>query len=286
MKIYLLLLCSFLVPHSFALATEYTFCADTVAYSDPGLTARDPGKDWICGLTPDASGARCPSAQTRACQGGTLPGPHDVPNGGIAWFWAQSANASQDVKCTCGCFIPHTLILTENGENTIFETLEAAKYQNVRVKVRQSLKNFGELRDSSPLRAKHFRVGAENKALVKLSLSNGRALEITEKHPVLVLRKNRQQMLQAHFVRESDVLLDEQGNEVAIVSIESKQLPEDSNTVINFASDEENPLAHLIVAEGVQVGDNRWQAALEVIKSRVDIRNSQELSYLDEIVGN
>ena len=40
------------------------------------------------------------------------------------------------------------------------------------------------------------------------------------------------------------------------------------------------------MAEGVQVGDNRWQAALEVIKSRVDIRNSQELSYLDEIVGN
>lgn len=187
-----ILLTSCLIFSSNGFSSDWTYCKfpENQAYDNPELSIRNSGKDWICELTPDVSGARCPGAQQRTCEGGTMPGPHDVPNGGIAWFFGTAASDNLAVRCTCGCFAPETLIASENGELPISQILEAAKFQNVSVKVRESFEANHLFRDSAGMSAKSFRVGPENKKLVVIKMSNGRTLRLTSNHPVIVNRND------------------------------------------------------------------------------------------------
>jgi hypothetical protein len=277
-------LSAFAFAPSSGFATDYTFCGpNNAAYSDPGFSSRDPGKDWICQLPPDSLGARCPNAQRRACVGGDLPGPHDVPNGGTAWFWAQSTTSNTDVKCTCGCFISGTLLQTPNGEYPIGSLMEVAQRQPVQVLVRVNEEAFGLFKDSGLLTARDFTVGPEEKAIVVLRLDNGRTLSITENHPVIIIRDDLQKMVRAEEVKKSDHLLDDSGNPVGISEITTRALPKDANSVINLDTREKDPAAHILVAESVQVGDNKWQQVLQVRKSRLENRNSGDLAYLEDL---
>lgn len=274
----LLLTMLFLPTMSFA--TDYTHCHNGKSYKDTSRRVADPNNQWICELPTDDSGKRCPQAQQRACQGGSAPGPHDVPNGGEYWFYAISTMTSADVRCTCGCFAEDTLILTENGELPIWELLDAAKYQDVRVAKRESLIDWAEFGFSQPMRASDFTKGPEENPMIVLTVENGSVIKLTDNHPVLVVRGQKAKMIRADEVVLSDAMIDDAGNKVAVTSID---LEMEEKEVINFSSSDKSPLSHVVVANSLQVGDHKWQVFLDIMKSREDVRQNGGMEYLNEI---
>lgn len=270
-------------PSAVFASSEYTYCDGAVAYSDLAHTARDPGRDWICALPTDEAGVRCPRAQERTCVGGNMPGPHDVPIGGVAWFWAQSTASATDVKCTCGCFASDTLLESSFGPIAIKTLAELSKYQNIQLKVRDSEDNLQLFRDSGNLRASDFSVGLEEKKLVVFELENGKVLKVTDSHPVLVDRLGFKHMLRAESIKTTDVLIDDLGRDVSIVSRKLLRLPKNDNSVINVNTKETTAAGHIVLAETMQVGDNVWQKLLQIQKSRLENRlvaNNSELDML------
>lgn len=269
-----------------ASATDWTYCKGKKAYKDKSHQKREKKNDWICNLKPDKHKERCPTVQETACKGGKRPGPHDVPNGGKAWFPAYSSDQDSMVRCKCGCFAKGTRILTHNGPVSIEELLGLAKYQSVDVRVRASARAASELENSRPLRTKHFTVGPEEKPLVVIHASNGQTLRLTGNHPVLTVTEGEQKMVRADELQTGDILLDRYGGEVSVSKISSELLPPEENDVINFASANPDPTSHVVVANSLQVGDNAWQKALDVMESREDLRKQKDLSYLDSILND
>jgi len=262
---------------AFGLGADYTHCHSGLAYTDPARTTRQAGHDWICQLPEDVEGARCPNAQQRACAGGNLPGPHNVPNGGAYWFWAASTASGSDVRCTCGCFAEGTLIETEVGPMKVEALLNVAKFQKVRILKRSSLSDQSQFDLSQPMTASQFTKGAEEKPLVVLFIEGNRTLKITDNHPILVLRNGVAQMIRAGEVNLGETLISQEGEELAVESID---LQKTSLPVINFSSADSEPISHVVVAETIQVGDHKWQVFLDILNSRQEHREHGDLDYL------
>lgn len=79
-------------------------------------------------------------------------------------------------------------------------------------------------------------------------------------------------MITAAALKDDDILMDGIGKSVYIENIYREKMPENSKKVINFTTPEDNPASHVVLAEGVQVGDNRWQMYLEIQSERLRIR--------------
>jgi len=280
MKSFMILL--FLLGSTSALALDYTLCEGEKAFVKIKVSmvrtpyrVFTPIKDWICQLPIDTAVSRCPRAQQRACKGGGLAGPHNVPNDGESWYYYASADQSRDVRCVCGCFAVGTQILTENGDIGVGELLEIASRQPIRVLRRKNLTDAFEFELSFPMKASSFTQGKEEEKLVVLKISNDSVLKLTKNHPVLVVRPNYSEMIQARDIEIGDILLDKAGSEVDVIGVsrESTDLP-----VINFSSKDLSPVAHIVVANSIQVGDHKWQVDLDVQRSRRLIRQTADFS--------
>ena len=276
-------------------ANDFVYCRSGSphgeAFTDPGFTVpAAPDLQYICGLpVDDHVNQRCPVAIKSACQIGIVggdaatPGRHNVPSG--AWFEAIATTGSATpVKCHCGCFAPDTQVWTTNGDYAIGNLLEISKLQDVSPMVRGSLDDMRAFTAGLPLRAHHFTAGPEAKPLVVIQTSNDKALRLTDTHPVLVLRQGEQVFLRADEIVLGDILFDRDGREVTVTALSSAMLPA-SAKVINFASQDKNPLAHIIVANDIQVGDHLWQQAINDDATRAELRKSGDLFYLKLIVS-
>ena len=278
------------------ISAEYVYCKGTSpsgsAFSDPGFTAPAPADlQYICALPVDAAAnPRCPTAIKSACVVGivggdpTVPGRHNVPSG--AWFEAISTSGSgTPVKCHCGCFAPDTLIWTDSGEYSVLDLLYFSRNISVKPMVRSNLDQLGLFAASGGIKANRFTVGPETKPLVVLTASNGKLLRLTDTHPVLVMRNNQQVFLRADALVLHDILFDRAGNEVTVASLSTAMLPKNQN-VINFDTGMRDPLAHIVVANGIQVGDHRWQQAIGDSAMRAELRKHGDLFYLSLVVKN
>lgn len=263
------------------LETDWSYCQDKLAYNDYGHTRRDPAKDFVCRLEPDSAGIRCVQSQSTICEGGGEDGPHDVPNGGIAWFPAwSSTDGVKHVRCTCGCFTKATRIAISADETeTMGNLAEAAKFQSVTLQTRDG---DGWV-DSPALRGHNFIVGKEEKPLIAIVTAE-QTLLVTEKHPILVRHNGRLAMVKANSLLMSDTLLDRTGSDVAIKSLSSAVNPDPDQLVYNVATEGKSPLGHVILAEGLQVGDNDWQQQLDFMSQRQEYREKGSLAYLDQII--
>lgn len=250
--------------------TEYTACRDGKAFWSNKYGFRDEARDWICRLRPDVANPRCIAAQDFFCEG-AKKGPHDVPNGGWAWFLAFVEGVEGPVRCTCGCFHPETEILSFFGALSIAELLERSRTEPVRVLRRNSVDDPGDFVLSQSMRAPNFTAGPEEKPLYHLYLDNGRELLLTSKHPVLVRRAGQLALIRAEGLSLSDQLFDEQGHPVALEELGTERLDK-SQKVINFSAGDRDPLAHLIVANSIQVGDNYLQQHLDILHGRLKNR--------------
>ena len=273
------------------LATTYAFCKGGAAFSDEALRQRAANLDYICQMKSEAdlglvAGTRCAIPQKGECEIGAggdpaEPGDHNVKRN--AWFRSYSTAAGQSVKCQCGCFHPSMrLMLGDGSYQRISDILETSKNSLVSFSVKSALDEKATFTDGLPINATHFTVGPEKKPLVRIVMSNGQTLLLTSKHPVVVLGyDSKRSMVKAEDLRSNDVLIDANGDEVYAVVVERV----DSNNVevINFEAPDKNPASHIVLAEGVQVGDNFWQQVLSDAETRLELRFDRSTEYLSKI---
>lgn len=171
--------------------------------------------------------------------------------------------------CPCGCFAPETLIdvlSKRNGEAALIAAAEL--FGNSGRYVLSSLEDNASL--SSPRFVSRTIANAtggdESRPLVRVVLRDGQILRLTEKHPVL---KASGEMTTARELTKGDTLVNREGGMVPIEVVDREKY---KGQVYNFETNGESLASHIIVAEGVLVGDLAWQNSLEEELGGIAIR--------------
>jgi hypothetical protein len=158
--------------------------------------------------------------------------------------------------CKCGCFAADTAISTPSGE-----VMAGAVVAGMEV---QAYAGPGEL---TPRMVTSTTSGAEHAELYAFTLSSGRTLRVTQNHPLVV---GDGRMLAARDVSLRDGLLAADGTVATIVAI----VREPASTLVhNFGVEAADASGHVVVAEGVLVGDLIWQNQLARDLGAIVIRN-------------
>lgn len=187
-------------------------------------------------------------------------------------------NTIRDV-CTCGCFEKNTRLFVLEKDRA--ETKELAiidLYVN-----KETFQPLAITKDWTqdatyeifPRDVDRFTKGKESKQLYVFHLENGRLLKLTSRHGV-VLGDGR--MVSAESVKLGDTFMSHSGHKVEIRKITRERTYDD---VYNFLLKEPEALGtnvsdpHVIVAEGVLVGDLIWQNSREAELGSILIRESK-----------
>lgn len=262
-----------------ARGTPYTRCTDAPAEQSIAVDAagnHTPFFDEICKYPASneagVSENRCSDAQTVKCEGRTptLTNSRDVPNGGTFWF-AYPGNAGiPTVKCRCGCFVGSTALLTNFG----WAPIERVQLNARRLQIAVNLPEIGKAALSQVRPEDAFIKGPELVPVLELVTANGTAITLTTKHPVLVLEHGEKKMIQAQALEVGDTLVTVDGHPVEVTSITPVSLPDDDNLVYNVDAGADGA-SGVIAANGLRVGDLRWQL-------RLSERESREANLLDQ----
>jgi hypothetical protein len=87
-------------------------------------------------------------------------------------------------------------------------------------------------------------------------------IELTQKHPILVVKKGKVEMVQAKSLVVGNVLQSTNGEKISISNLSSRVLPTAENQVYNVNTFGYGGNDHVIVANGFRVGDLAWQNKL------------------------
>jgi hypothetical protein len=267
---------------SFAADSEYWgFCDGAKAYADAAFTVAKPDADWVCQApTADQTGEaierntlRCLLDQKETCQVGAggdtaVRGDHNVPRG--AWYWIPGATTEYpDVRCECGCFTGDVEVLTHLGPVRMDEAAKkASSLGGLSMAVFGS--EAGDFKGSARLKNPDFVVGPEEKPIVHISTASGKTLTLTDSHPMLVRREGNWLMTRAENLVFGDVLMNVNGTEDSVAELSSYLLPESNRLVYNFDTKGKTDYEHIIVANGLRVGDLHWQKRLDEQNHRAE----------------
>jgi len=108
--------------------------------------------------------------------------------------------------------------------------------------------------------------GPEDAGLFVFTLANGATLRVTQHHPMVL---DSGKIVEAARVDPQSSFLGSDGKPVAITAIAREKAVED---VFNFETAGETQLSHVIVAEGVLVGDLKLQDELESEQGAIELR--------------
>ena len=167
--------------------------------------------------------------------------------------------------CKCGCFDGETQILLSGLEG---ETLAAIKTITKGQDV-MALSSEATLTDLSldTFQIETVTQGPEENDMYVFTMENGAVLKLTRHHGVLL---STGEMIAAMDVDTSHkMLLAEDGSEVAVTKI-TREKPK--GDVYNIDTDGDDNLNHIIVAEGILVGDVAWQNGLAAELGSIQIR--------------
>lgn len=270
------------ISHNQVLAStpdSWGYCSDKKAYNDPNFTQPRAEANWVC-EAPSAVAAgdqvatntlRCVSQQKEECVIGAggddaTVGDHNVPRS--AWY-GTSSSAGYDIRCECGCFVGNVKILTHLGDLPIaLASRNANSYGGLSVAVFDE--NLAKYKGSRRLLNRDFVVGPEVKPVVKVLTENGVEIDMTDSHPVLVNRHGQLKMITAKELVNNEVVFDRSGSEDRVTSTMSFALPKDANQVYNFDTKGATLFEHIIVANGLKVGDLYWQKRLSESSQRIE----------------
>ena len=171
--------------------------------------------------------------------------------------------------CPCSCFAPETKILVMR--ESLGEPIWSRADQITRD---DSIVTLG---DSSTLGSPIFESreilyttsGEEHPALISIETTTGVVLSLTQHHAVLL---SDGRMITAKELTTDDDLVDWRGNPVGILAIKRERAGE---MVYNVASAGTQKTSHLILAEGILVGDLLWQNSLAAELGEVAVRSGQ-----------
>ncbi len=290
MKKYLLTSSSMLsiMAGSHAYATDWGFCneATKLAYIDATFSTRKPEADRICSLHTSTDAGiptflnatqRCINSQNDTCDAASLAaassaagttiapsgfGDNNVPQN--AWY-AETTNSGNPefarIRCSCGCFTPDTNILTEKGWQRIDVLKENGSKAKDRVLIPASDRGL-VFKPSSYLKPIAFTKGPEEKPVIRIQTLDNLAVEMTELHPVPIKQGKSIEMVQAKTLKIGDIVYNMKGQAQKIVRISSRMLSKDNNSVYNLNTYGHGDNEHIIVANGIRVGDLGWQNKL------------------------
>lgn len=169
--------------------------------------------------------------------------------------------------CPCGCFAPEALLDVLNaGRSTVVSALNL--FTADRGTTLLALASDARLSNpnyESSLIANRT-IGEEKVPLVRVETTDGRILRITEKHPVL---KADGKMVTARELTRSDELVNRDGSHAKIRRLTRETSPD---SVYNFQTSGTTLASHVIVAEGLLVGDLAWQNTLEQELTGISLR--------------
>ena len=221
-----------------------------------------------CEDIPDLTPAQC--AQTR----------HDAYRDGCINFWEREvatsnawatfcAGSSLKFVCPCSCFDASTKIMG----NTLSapDWIDAAEVSEddrlVALSSTATITTMDRLDSWVTKGLRWVTAGPEEYDMYVFKLSTGKELSITQNHAVLLATGV---VKAAKDIKTSDRLVNIEGDPVEIVEI-SRRPAEDGN-VYNFLVDSDDQENHLIVAEGVVVGDSIWQDHFGELLDKIFIR--------------
>ena len=110
--------------------------------------------------------------------------------------------------------------------------------------------------------------GPETQPLVALTLSNGATLRVTSHHPMVLATGV---IVEAAAVTRGAAFIGVDGQIVKVRSV--KQVPA-TDDVFNFETNGTTQLSHVVVAEGVLIGDLKLQNELAVEQHSIDLRRT------------
>lgn len=257
-------------------ASTWGFCNDSnhQAFADRLYTIRKPEADVICSL-PTAGEAnviaanqtRCEPSMSQLCSAdaGGIGQTQNIPAG--AWYElapdAASTSYQGAVRCSCGCFTGDVQLLTSNGWQEIAELAT----KTASLKPRLQIPFADTFASSSQLNANAFTVGPEEELLRELTTASGAKLTLTGTHPVVVVINGKEEMRTAAQVIPGVILLTTDGQETPVLTAKSFK-PSNAPLVYNVDTMGSGAAAHVIVANGLRMGDLAWQQKLSETASR------------------
>jgi hypothetical protein len=234
---------------------------DIICYT----TGRDPSLRCAAPLPPNI----CNNQNLLAVNNGliTLDGFSWLSNNG---FCAMSVDFGAGLQlydfCPLGCFASDTQLLTgiTSGNKASYAQASALDSPGALM----SMTEDATLDDVllAPQSIKRMVHGPEQADLYVFQLANGATLRVTSHHP-MVLDNGKIAEAAQITTRMSFVGID--GTSVAIQAITREKTP---NDVFNFETASETLLGHVIVAEGVLVGDLKLQNELGSEESSIGLR--------------
>jgi hypothetical protein len=159
--------------------------------------------------------------------------------------------------CACGCFDQGVRIMArgDGGEMTWQPAGEVAAHVHsyMLAALSPEAKTTEPAFVEAPIRL--ATKGAEEQPLYVIGTPYGKGLRLTANHAVLLASGK---MVTARELQVGESLVGVRGEAVPILSIDRAMATAD---VVNFATEEEDHLSHILAAEGVLVGDLLWQSS-------------------------
>ena len=230
----------------------------------------------LCDL-PILEGVRCANAEffrsycsektegcaaVGGCFGFTPPGH---------WYPILGTDGRPFRRCRCGCFAKETQFW--GLERVTGQSLLQGKDGRLRLYVMQELET-SQLSRKSINGLMHAK---ENRA-VHLVAAGGYSIFLSQGHPVVVASATGKlrAMKQAKDVKRGDFLLTQTHRPIQVVQSETVSY---AGEMMNFNVESKNPMHHIVIANGMQMGDLAWQEKLHGVEARMYHRQDL-LDYL------
>lgn len=224
------------------------------------------------------SATQCSNFQQTAFKDGL------VTSDGLTWLQANAycpivvdIGSGPEIFSICpqGCFASDTQLLTSGTGNSKsgFTTASALGTKMLSASAAPSATLMSMADDASihgigltTRSVDRFVTGPETVPLFVFTLANGSTLRVTQHHP-MVLHSGK--IIEAAQVKPNEAFVDVNGRRVGINSITRAMTSDD---VFNFQTVGDTDLSHVIVAEGVLVGDLKLQNELEFEQTSIQLR--------------
>jgi hypothetical protein len=168
--------------------------------------------------------------------------------------------------CSRGCFAGDTEILTgctDGGETCTTPASQLTADDTLMSLADQSSVPNIKLVSRSIDRSIH---GPEDVPLFVFALGNGSTLRVTQHHPMVLANGS---IVEASHVAAGAAFAGRDGKPVAVTSISRERTKGD---VYNFETSSDTQLGHIIVAEGVLVGDLKLQNNVAFEEHSIELR--------------
>jgi hypothetical protein len=227
-------------------ATDPTRCAETLPMDTCNMMINE-----AFGLGLITTDAQSWLANNQWC-----PVHYDVGNGDRIQALCKAGCFAEDTEILTGFASDGTECATQASQVTDFDQLltlaDEANLDNVTLVSRPI---------GTPIH------GPERPALFVFDLANGARLRVTQHHPMVL---DTGAIVEASQVSAGSSFVAIDGTPVAVISISREQTTGD---VYNFTTASDTQLGHIIVAEGVLVGDLKLQAELAAEEHSIELRH-------------